>query len=75
MPRGKGQEREDPKSISTDSACGSSMVNTDSDDGDTPTVDTGNYNQDMTHKVIFKLTYQTNYTQHRPCSRNKCTIK
>lgn len=38
--------------VSSDSAYGSSAVDTDTEDGQTPTANTFPYNEDLTHKVI-----------------------
>ena len=41
--------------VSSDSAYGSSVVDTDTEDGHTPT--TFPYNEDLVHKVILSLHY------------------
>lgn len=50
MLRVKGRNKKSRSLFLQDVACVSSVVNTDVDDGHTPT---GNYSKDMTHKVIL----------------------
>ncbi|XP_051243499.1 ras-related protein Rab-37 isoform X2 [Dicentrarchus labrax] len=45
--------REELKLVSSDSAYGSSAVDTDTEDGQTPTANTFPYNEDITHKTIL----------------------
>lgn len=47
--------QEEVKLVSSDSAYGSSAVDTDTEDGLTPTSNTFPYNEDLTHKVIHSL--------------------
>lgn len=54
---------------------GSSMVNTDADDGNSPTIDTGNHSGDIKHKVSSKLPYHLNYRQKSLYSAYKWMLK
>ncbi|KAF1379315.1 hypothetical protein PFLUV_G00174810 [Perca fluviatilis] len=47
------QKQEEAKLVSSDSAYGSSAVDTDTEDGQTPTSNTFPYNEDLTHKTIL----------------------
>ncbi|XP_036944520.1 ras-related protein Rab-26 [Acanthopagrus latus] len=47
------EEEEEVRLVSSDSAYGSSAVDTDTEDGQTPTDTTWPYNEDITHKTIL----------------------
>ena len=54
------EEEEEVRLVSSDSAYGSSAVDTDTEDGQTPTDTTWPYNEDITHKVSNELCTTSN---------------
>lgn len=56
------------KLVSSDSAYGSSAVDTDTEDGHTPTAVTVPYNQDITHKVRNERTCEYRTVSHKSLS-------
>lgn len=58
---GVTQTPEEVGMVCSDSAYGSSVVDTDTEDGQTPTSNTFPYNEDLTHKVMtFTLLLTSN---------------
>ncbi|KAM8723793.1 uncharacterized protein AB9X84_003687 [Acanthopagrus schlegelii] len=51
--RRQEEEEEEVRLVSSDSAYGSSAMDTDTEDGQTPTDTTWPYNEDITHKTIL----------------------
>lgn len=58
--RQEEEEEEEVRLVSSDSAYGSSAVDTDTEDGQTPTDTTWPYNEDITHKVSNMLCTASN---------------
>lgn len=54
------EEEEEVRLVSSDSAYGSSAMDTDTEDGQTPTDTTWPYNEDITHKVSNDLCTTSN---------------